>query len=328
MSARYPDTSLGPTGVTPASSVGGVREQRERQVAPLGVVLLLTGLLALVLAGCAVEDKARRLNREGNTAYDAGDYQAALDRYRQAQVEAPDDAAYIYHGGNALHRLGQMDRAITESQRASANGPDEVRFRAYYALGNHYVRQDRLAQARDAYKNALKINPGDMDAKFNLEVVQRRLDERQQQQQQQQQGQQQQGQNQQNQQGQQQGQQQQGQQQGQQQQGQQQHGQQQGQPQQGQQQGQQQSGQQQPGQQQQGQQQPGQGQGQQQPGNQQGQPTATAQELERQLRDAQAELERAPTVEAALRVLDILEQQQRLRQRQVPAQPPGNQRDQ
>jgi Ca-activated chloride channel family protein len=255
------------------------------------ITLLFPALLVLLFAACT-EDKAARLNREGNEAYQAGEYQTALNRYREAQVEQPNASAITYNTGNALHRLGQFERAVPESQRAAAAGTDDVRFRAYYALGNHYFRQERLREARDAYKNALKLNAADMDAKFNLEVVQRLLDERQQQQQQQQ------GQSQQNQQGQQ-----------------------------GQQQGQQQGPQGQQSQQQ-GQQQP-QGQpGQQaQPGQQEGQP-ASAQELEAQLREAIADYERSVSVEDALRILDILAQQGRLRQSQVPPPPSGGQRDQ
>ena len=288
---------------------------------------LLVLALGLFLAGCSVQDRAKQLNREGNTAYDGGDYQAALDRYREAQVEAPEEAAYIYNGGNALHRLGQLDRAVTESQRAAASGTDDVRFRAYYALGNHYFRQEKLRESRDAYKNALKITPSDLDAKFNLEVVQRLLDEQQRQREQQQRDEQQQPQGNQ---GQQSGQPQQGQQQsGQQQPGQQQPGQQQpGQPQDPQQQGQQGDPQQaQPGQQQPGQQQPGQQSGQSPSQAREGEfDGLSPQELDRALRESVAEYERAPTVEAALRLLEILEAQRRQRQSQVPPQP-GNQLD-
>ena len=304
---------------TPASPCGSARRQRATQASPLRVWFVIASLLAIVLSACTVEDRARRLNREGNDAYDAGDYQAALDRYRQAQVEAPDEAAYIYNGGNALHRLGQYDRAIPESQRAAANGPDEVRFHAYYALGNHYVRQEKLREARDAYKNALKINPSDLDAKFNLEVVQRRLDAQQQQQQQQQQRQQ--GQQPQQQPGQ--------------------PGQQPNQPQ-GQPPDQQQPGQPQPGQgqpqdpQAQPGQQPQPGQPQQSPQGQPGGPSQpaqpsgqmTQQQAEQALREASAEFERTLSVESALRILDLVEQLRQIRQRQVPPQPPGSQRDQ
>ncbi|MGD9894391.1 MAG: tetratricopeptide repeat protein, partial [Dehalococcoidia bacterium] len=158
--------------------IGIRRFTRAGRIARAAVVLLIACTLS---TACQVEDEARRLNREGNEAYDAGDYQGALDLYRRAQVESPDDAAYIYNGGNTLHRLGQFERAVPESQRAATNGPDDVRFRAYYALGNHYVRLEKLREARDAYKNALKLLPSDMDAKFNLVVVQRRLDEQHQQ---------------------------------------------------------------------------------------------------------------------------------------------------
>jgi hypothetical protein len=54
----------------------------------------------------------------------------------------------------------------------------------------------------------------------------------------------------------------------------------------------------------------------------------TQQELDRALREATAEFERAPTVEEALRILELIEEQQRLRQSQAPAQPPGGVRDQ
>jgi len=271
-------------------------------------LLLLSGALCFAGVACT-EERGERLNREGNAAYERGEYQRALDTYREAQVETPDVAAITYNAGNALHRLGQLDRAIPESQRASASGPDEVRFRAYYALGNHYFRQERLRESRDAYKNALKLNPSDVDAKFNLEVVQRLLNARQQpspspspQPGQPQPGQPQPGQS----------------------------------PQPGQpgdpQPGQPQPGQPQPGQPPPGETQPGQARsGGQQSGQQPGQPGAqplTPQELERAIREAEAEYERNPTVESALRVLELLAQEQRLRQRQVPPQPSGNIRDQ
>lgn len=302
-------------------------------------VLLLT---AALLAGCA-EEKPVRLNRQGNEAFVAGDYQNALDRYRQAQVESPDEGTFTYNAGNALYRLGQFDRAVSESSRAAAAGSDDLRFRAYYALGNAYFRQQKLREARDAYKSALKLNPGDADAKFNLEVAQRLLDERQARQQaspspapsptppaaaggqpspppgqaagtpnpgvpgl--------------------------------------------GSPVPG---GQPQPGQSPPSQAQPGQGQPGAPAGSPQPGQGQappsppqaaqsggpGQPSGpsspgaspeppTAAQLEGQLRDALAGFERGTSVEEALRVLDVLAQQQRLRQSQTPPPPANGQKDQ
>jgi hypothetical protein len=44
-----------------------------------------------------------------------------------------------------------------------------------YALGNHYAAAERLIEALEAYKRALLASPGDQDAKHNLEVIARQL---------------------------------------------------------------------------------------------------------------------------------------------------------
>jgi hypothetical protein len=44
-------------------------------------------------------------------------------------------------------------------------------------MGNAFVRGSQLREAVDAYKSALRVNPSDVDAKYNLEVTQRQLDQ-------------------------------------------------------------------------------------------------------------------------------------------------------
>lgn len=297
------------------------------------VALLMPALgIVLVVGGaCAARGgTAERLNQEGNRAYRAGDYRGALDSYQRAQVERPDLAAVSYNAGNAYHRMGRYDRAVSESQRAVASGDDDVRARAYYATGNHFAKQQRWREAYESYRNALILAPDDLDAKYNLEIALAKLIEQQQARGQQQSG------AQPDQQGPQPGQ-----------------GQQ---PQPGDQGGPGQQSGAQPGQnpgdgqpqgqgqgQGQGQAQPQPGQGQQpQPGGRpggaaggpsgpsaEGQPGRTPAAVERDLRDALAEFERTLGINEALRILDLLEEQQRIRQSQIPVAPPGsNIRDQ
>ncbi len=312
--------------------------------------------LALVLAACA-RPSAQQLNEDGNRAYARGDYQPALDDYRRAQVARPDLPALSYNAGNALYQQGDYSRAIGEAQRAANAADPEVSAKAFYSLGESYYRQGKLQDALDAFKNALRIDPGDHDAKYNVEVIQAQLDreaanlaqiqqqaqqnQQNQQNQPSQQNQQQNGQNQpgsQSQQGNQSQQPQPGQQ-----------GQP-GQPNQGgqQQPGQSQSGTQQPGQSQPAQQgqhgQPGQGQpnGAGQPGQpgqpgqagQAGQPGAAgtpgpspqqqAQALQGELQAAIAQYNQSPSIDQALQILDIIAQQEQLMQAQQAGRtPPG-----
>jgi tetratricopeptide (TPR) repeat protein len=134
---------------------------------------------AIVLAACSVacsRPSAQRLNDEGNKAFNRGDYSRALENYRKAQVERPDQAAFNYNAGNALNQQGEFPRAIQESLRATQAGISDVRVRAYYSIGADYYREGKFKEALDAYKKALLLDPNDVDTKYNVEVIQRRLD--------------------------------------------------------------------------------------------------------------------------------------------------------
>ncbi|HWO93930.1 MAG TPA: VWA domain-containing protein [Dehalococcoidia bacterium] len=146
------------------------RARRRRTVA-----ISVTGaLLGLLLVACGGDETAS-LIREGNEHYEGGEYEAALERYREAQVQRPDLAELNYNAANALFRLGETERAIEEGQRALNTDEPDTLGRAYYSLGNFYASLNRWQEARAAYRNSLIYEPTDVDAKYNLEVANRQL---------------------------------------------------------------------------------------------------------------------------------------------------------
>jgi hypothetical protein len=245
----------------------------------------LSPLLLLALAGWEPFRSPNPDVEAGNKALTDGNADKALEAYDRAAKDPNVDASGLaYDRGTAELAKAQAAKDASEKTRLTEKGLESlkqaatsrdprIRGQANFNRGNTLLGQDKLEDAIEAYKQALKDQPQLDDARVNLELALKRREKQQQQQQQQGQGQ---GQNQpgqgQNQQGQ--GQNQQGQGQNQQGQGQNQQGQgqnQQGQNQQGQGQNQQGQGQNQQGQGQnqqqqgQGQNQPGQGQGSQQP---------------------------------------------------------------
>jgi len=58
-----------------------------------------------------------------------------------------------------------------------------------YNLGNSLLKSGKLKESIEAYKNSLRLDPGNMEAKYNLAFAQDRLKEQEQQQQQNQQNQ-------------------------------------------------------------------------------------------------------------------------------------------
>jgi Ca-activated chloride channel family protein len=106
-----------------------------------------------------------------NGRFAAGDYSGALAMYRDLQVTLPNAPELSIDAGNALHMLSDFTRALPDYAKAIDVGDPEMRAIAQYDRGNTLYRLQRLEDARDAYKEALRMDPNDRDAKFNLEIV-------------------------------------------------------------------------------------------------------------------------------------------------------------
>lgn len=128
-----------------------------------------------LFVGAVCGTSVAELNRAGNRAYDRGEYDDALASYRAAQERDPSRAELYYNAGNALHLKDEFASAIDETKRALGSDDDDLLAIAEYALGNHYAGADELEEAVDAYKRALLRDPDDTDAKHNLEVILARL---------------------------------------------------------------------------------------------------------------------------------------------------------
>jgi len=132
------------------------------------------------------QDPLRAKTAAGKRHMEKGEYEEALRQYSSALQEAPDRPELHYNIGGVKFWQEQFEDAAHEYNLAiQAENPDLAAI-AHYNRGNTLVRAQDYERAIEEYKNALKINPDDEDAKFNLEFVQRLLQQQQQQQQQQQ----------------------------------------------------------------------------------------------------------------------------------------------
>lgn len=146
--------------------------------------LLATGALALaLLAGCG-EDTAADYNQRGNDLFAQGQYGQALTQYKEAALLAPDRVEPLINLGNTRYELQDYLGAI-EAPKDALRHPDlGIQAMAYYNEGNAHFRLQEYEQAISSYKETLRRTPDDVDAKYNLELAQKQLQELQQQQQQ------------------------------------------------------------------------------------------------------------------------------------------------
>jgi tetratricopeptide (TPR) repeat protein len=137
-------------------------------------------MLVLLLAGCS---SAYREIRRGERWYDAGQYRESYQAFKQA-LDASGDPALQYSVGNALYRMHRYEEAARSFRESTA--VPRLRQRSYFNLGNASVRaaeesptdKSRLLQeAIRAYEEALRLQPTDSAAKWNLEIALRRRGE-------------------------------------------------------------------------------------------------------------------------------------------------------
>ena len=122
--------------------------------------------------------------RKGNRNYNKGRYNEAVEHYNEALKVAPAQFEATYNLGNALYKAEMFDRAEQTMTKAAADSlrTDEERAEAYYNLGNAQFKQQKYKEALESYKQSLRLNPSDMEAKYNYAYTKRLLEENQNQQ--------------------------------------------------------------------------------------------------------------------------------------------------
>ncbi|HUP90510.1 MAG TPA: VWA domain-containing protein [Longimicrobiales bacterium] len=121
--------------------------------------------------------------QRGNRYYRSGHYAEAVQAYEKAIAKGDNSAETRYNLGTAYLRLGKYEDAEKHLRLAMREMKPEVKPRAFYNLGNRYLESARkggadqaantqlLDAAVEAYKQSLRLQPKDMDAKWNLELA-------------------------------------------------------------------------------------------------------------------------------------------------------------
>ena len=148
---------------------------------PILIILLLVSLQSF-------SQNERKYIRKGNKEYAREDYNEAEVQYRKALEKTPDSKKADYNLANTLYKKQKYEAAGTKYHNLTANEKNKAELaKYYYNLGNSMFKKNDFQKSIEAYKNSLRNNPGDMDAKHNLQLAQSMLQMQQQQQQQQQQ---------------------------------------------------------------------------------------------------------------------------------------------
>lgn len=107
--------------------------------------------------------------RKGNRLYERLRYDDAAERYSHALELSDSCYEATFNLGDALYKAKEYDKAgeIFGALAADSLRSDKDRAQALYNLGNTLFQQKKYREALDAFKQSLKLNPDDREAKYN-----------------------------------------------------------------------------------------------------------------------------------------------------------------
>ena len=108
--------------------------------------------------------------KNGNEAYTKKQYEAAAENYKKAITKSKENETAQYNLGNALYKDGKSEEALDAYDEAIAGSKSPLdKSGTWYNMGVVLQNKKKLLECIEAYKNALRLNPEDEDARLNLQ---------------------------------------------------------------------------------------------------------------------------------------------------------------
>ncbi|HQX72605.1 MAG TPA: tetratricopeptide repeat protein, partial [Chitinophagaceae bacterium] len=128
------------------------------------IVILVS---ASFFAQSQVVEKA---TQKGNEYYKQRQFEKATEEYNKALLADPENTTTKFNLANSLQKQGKQDEALKSFSELSEKAKEkELKSKSYYNKGVVLTQQKKLEESIEAYKNSLRQNPDDKEARENLQ---------------------------------------------------------------------------------------------------------------------------------------------------------------
>jgi Ca-activated chloride channel family protein len=135
-------------------------------------------LLAAMLTDPGEIGKVNSLKADAKKAFLAGDYKTAADKYRYlADSAGVQEDEVNMNMAHSYFQLNDTAQAIGSYQRVTQSPDTRLRSKAYQQLGVLNNREGKFEEALQFLKQALKADPTNQDARYNYEMIKKKLEE-------------------------------------------------------------------------------------------------------------------------------------------------------
>lgn len=140
----------------------------------------------MLIGGCCSFANAQKNNaaiHRGNELYRQKNYEASQQEYKKVLLTDAKNPTANYNNGNAQFRNNKAEDAVQSYDNSIDNSTDKtIKEKAFYNKGVALSKQQKLQESIDAWKESLKLDGNDNEARENLQKALMELKKQQQQQ--------------------------------------------------------------------------------------------------------------------------------------------------
>lgn len=140
--------------------------------------------LVIILSSTVIAQKENKYIRSGNDFYDEQNFKEAEVDYMKALEKNPESYSGQYNLGGSLYKQENYEDASKLYNNLASRDVDNIeKANSLYNLGNSLLKAQKYPESIEAYKSALRLNPDDLDTKYNMEYAKKMLQQQQEQEQ-------------------------------------------------------------------------------------------------------------------------------------------------
>ncbi|MFZ1291793.1 MAG: tetratricopeptide repeat protein [Melioribacteraceae bacterium] len=138
-------------------------------------------ILGIILSfSTAFAQSTRGLVNEGVDAYEENKYADAETNFKKGIESDVESFESRFNLGDAVYKQGRFEESVEEFKNSFVLAKtDEDKAKIFHNIGNSLLKAKKLKESIGAYREALKLNPNDMETKYNLSYAIKQMQDQQ-----------------------------------------------------------------------------------------------------------------------------------------------------
>ncbi len=138
-------------------------------------------IIFVLLFASTTFSQTRSIINDGVDKYEKGDFAGASEKFQKSIDEKFENYKGHFNLGDALYKQNKYEDALSAYKNAMALAEtDQQKAEVFHNIGNTLLKTKKLKESIGAYTESLKLNPDDLETKYNLSYALKQMQQQQQ----------------------------------------------------------------------------------------------------------------------------------------------------